>query len=129
MRESLISASILVIAFLTSQSNRATRTTYGQNRTVAYYVDPDFRGISGGSAQAPWKTLDQSAWPIINAKLDSSDVTVYCSARNAGSDTEQVYGATGEIDLNNRTNTSGSMLTFDGRSVFNADDANPRWQS
>jgi hypothetical protein len=94
---------------------------------TTFYVDPDYTGSpKDGSAAHPWSTLDSTAWSAINSTLTSNDVTIYFSARDAGSDVSDVYGAPGEIDLNNR-NSSTHFLTLDGHSMYNTSDASPSW--
>ena len=54
--------------------------------------------------------------------LISGDVTVYLSARNAGSDTNQAS----PVELNlRRTNTSSNLLILDGISQYNTNDSTP----
>ena len=91
---------------------------------AVYYVDPDWTGAQTGAPATPWTSLTASAWTTINAALASDDVTVYFSARQAGSDTSQT--TTTELDVN-RTNTSTHVLTLDGMSFYNTNDASPSW--
>lgn len=94
-----------------------------------FYIEPDFAGsIQDGSAAHPWTGLDpypnHPAWTAINNALATSDVTVYFSARNAGSDTNQIsYEG---VNLA-RTNTSGNRLIVDGMSKCNTNDTSPAW--
>src|SRR5712691_11129861 len=55
-----------------------------------YYLDPDYTGTHDGTQSQPFSTLDGSAWSTINAALTTDKVTLYCSARKAGADTNQV---------------------------------------
>lgn len=90
-----------------------------------YYVDPDYAGTRTGSASQPWQSLaDSGAWTTINSTLASDDITIYYSARNAGSDTNQK--STTAIDIY-RTDTSTHVLTLDGISQYNTNDASPSW--
>src|SRR6266550_456919 len=83
---------------------------------TTYYVDPDYTGTPrNGNAASPWQSLEDTVtnnpWNTINAALISGDVTVYLSARNAGSDTNQAS----PVELNlRRTNTSSNLLILDG---------------
>lgn len=94
-----------------------------------FYVDPDYPGTGNGSMSAPWKSLDgsaTSAWSAINAALTSSDVTVYFSAREAASDTDE--SSTKRISIR-RTDSSSHRLTLDGMSKYNKNDSSPLWAS
>jgi hypothetical protein len=96
--------------------------------SAEYYVDPDYAGAAkNGSASNPWNSIGSSQWSTINADLASGNVTIYFSAREASSDTDDDYGSS-EIDLNNKTQDAFT-LTFDGRSKYNTNDANPTWQN
>lgn len=99
---------------------------------TSYYVDPDYAGgTRTGSASQPWQsltdTVSNTPWAVISGALATSDVTVYFSARDAGADTDDVYGLSSDIDLTNRTDTSAHRLTLDGRSKYNSDDSSPNW--
>lgn len=99
-----------------------------------FYVDSDWTGTKSGTASRPFSTLDTSAWSTINTALASGDVTVYFSAREAGSDTNDYYDTAGnrtqrEIDLNKRTDSSSNRLTFDGKSFYNTSDSSPSWSA
>ena len=91
-----------------------------------YYVDPDYPGSnSDGSAQKPWIRLDQTTqWNVINNALNSSNVTVYFSAREANKDACQ--SSTNQISIL-RTDNSTNRITLDGMSKYNANDTNPSW--
>src|SRR5262249_43070998 len=65
-----------------------------------------------------------SAWATINTALASDDVTVYFSARNASSNTNQA--STTPLNVA-RTDNSTHVLTLDGISQYNANDAAPSW--
>ena len=94
-----------------------------------FYVDPDYAGSpKNGSAARPWSSLGGTEWAAINNALTSRDVIVYFSARKASSDTDQVYGAPSEIDINNKT-TNSFRLTLDGHSKYNTNDSAPSWQN
>jgi hypothetical protein len=96
-------------------------SSVGHGRTTAalteFYVDPDFAGsIQDGQAATPWSYLgggSSTAWAAINSALDAGDVTIYFSARQAGSDTNET--AAWELYLY-RTNSSSYRLTLDGMS-------------
>ena len=93
---------------------------------TTYYVDPDCNG-GNGSASAPWSNLNSlntTAWNTINSALASDDVTVYFSAREAGSDIDEV--STTRIAIR-RTDTSTHRLTLDGMSKYNTNNTNPSW--
>jgi Right handed beta helix region len=118
-----IVVSLIFLSFISFFSQAVVAET-------VFYVDPDYTGSTqDGSAVSPWFSLDSAAWGVINNSLNSQNVTVFFSARKAASDTDQVYGAPSEIDLNKRTNTSSFMLTFDGHSMYNTNPASPNWQS
>lgn len=89
-----------------------------------YYVDPDWTGTKTGAAATPWSTLDASAWTTINAALESADVTVYYSAREAGSDANET--TTTPITVS-RTAASTRRLVLDGRARYNTSDSAPAW--
>lgn len=97
---------------------------------TTYYVDSDWTGTQSGTQAQPWKTVN---WTTVNTSLASSDVTVYFSARKAGSDTDQMYSASGSttvpdsLDGTSKTDSSGHVLTLDGSSFYNTSDATPSW--
>ena len=92
-----------------------------------YYVDATYTGSTkDGSAGRPWTNIGTTQWQTLNNNLASSDVTVYFSARTAGSDTGDSYNNNFNIY---RTDTSSHRLTLDGMSYYNTDDANPSWVS
>src|SRR5437016_8158230 len=92
---------------------------------TTYYVDPNWGGTQSGSASQPWNDVNGlSKWNTINASLANDDVTVYFSARNAGSDTN-VATTTG-IGLD-RTDTGTHRLTLDGMSKYNTSEVTPSW--
>jgi hypothetical protein len=105
---------------------------YGRTQAILteFYVDPDFAGpVQDGQAATPWSYLgggSSSAWAAINSALGAGDVTIYFSARQAGSDTNET--ATWELYLY-RTNASSYRLTLDGMTRYNANDLNPSWLS
>ncbi len=88
-----------------------------------FYVDPDWAGTQSGAASEPWVSLDNS-WSAIDNALANDDVTIYFSAREAGSDTEEV--STSSIKLE-RTDNSTNILTLDGMSKYNTSDSSPSW--
>lgn len=98
-----------------------------------FYVDSDC-SESGATGQSgnPWQYMGQ-AWSTVNAALASDDVTIYFSAREAGSDTSDKYYRYSDpenprgIDLENRTDTSNHTLIFDGRTKYNTNDSSPSW--
>src|SRR5215471_8149043 len=72
---------LVIIALLLAAAPAGALTTY--------YVDPDWGGSQTGAALTPWTSLTYSAWATINTALASDDVTVYFSASNASSNTNQ----------------------------------------
>lgn len=92
-----------------------------------YYLDPDWAGTESGTQAQPFASLSASAWSTINTALATDDVTLYCSAREAGSDTNEVWGAT--INITSKTANPSFTLTFDGRSKYNTDDTTPSWSA
>ena len=95
---------------------------------AVFYLDPDVSGGTQVGTQAnPFNTLDASAWMIINHALAIDDVTVYCSARNAGTDTNQLWNA--QVDLTRKTPNPTGTLTFDGKSFWNSSDTTPNWSA
>lgn len=102
-----------------------------QLHTTTYYVDSDWTGTQSGTAAQPFRTIT-AQWATINTALASADVTIYFSARQAASDTEQIYSSTGSlppdgIDTFNRTDNTAHVLTFNGRSFYNTSDSAPSW--
>lgn len=93
---------------------------------VEFYVDPDYAGTGNGSAAYPWTSLDNSAWITINNALQTGEVTVYFSAREANTDTPE--RTTTPLNIL-RTNTSTFRFTVDGMSKYNTDDATPSWST
>jgi len=93
---------------------------------TSYYVDPDFGGSATGAAATPWTSLTAGAGTTINPALASDDVTVFFSARAAGSDIHET--TTTQIQLK-RTDTGTKRLTLDGMSQYNTDDATPSWSA
>src|SRR5205823_13294631 len=94
-----------------------------------YYVDPDYTGgTRNGNASNPWHSLNDTVtntpWTVINNSLASGSVTVYFSARNAASNTNQT--ATDELVMQ-RTNGSANVLTLDGISQYNTNVSAPSW--
>src|SRR5262249_7760942 len=65
----------------------------GTAALTEFYVDPDFAGpVQNGQAATPWSALGGGsgpAWAAINQALQSGDVTVFFSARQASSDTNE----------------------------------------
>ncbi len=92
---------------------------------TTFYVDPDWAGSRQGTAAQPWSSLgDSGAWTAIDNALASGDVTVYFSAREADSDTNERTSTPLQVQ---RTSTSAYRLTLDGESKYNANDASPSW--
>lgn len=89
-----------------------------------FYVDPDWSGSPNGTAQAPFRWLDQSAWDAINAALAGDSVRVYFSARQADRDVNQSSDRALAIL---RADLGQNSLTLDGKSKYNANDSNPSW--
>ena len=99
-----------------------------------FYVDSDWNGAQSGTTAQPWKSLSGSAWTSVNNALANGDVTVYFSAREASSNVDDIYDTNGDgnqdgIDLTNRNDKSGSVLTLDGNATYNTSDTSPNWAS
>jgi hypothetical protein len=101
---------------------------------TAFFVDPTFtgNGTGNGSEGAPWKTLVEDGnpafkeqWAAINRELAGQSVTIYFSARQAQRDVPEEMVGSLRVE---RTDKSNHRLTIDGMSVWNADDAKPRWR-
>src|SRR5256714_1834730 len=106
----------------------------GLRAATTFYLDSDWTGTPNGTASQPWKSLSLDAWSQINSALATGDVTVYFSAREASSDTDDLYDIDGDrvqdiIDLNFRTNAGNSVLTLDGNSMYNTSDTTPQWRA
>ena len=87
----------------------------GLRAATTFYVDSDWTGMPNGTASQPWKSLSSDAWSGINSALATGDVTVYFSAREASSDTDDLYDIDGDrvqdiIDLNFRTDAGSGVL-------------------
>ena len=95
---------------------------------TVFYLDPDVSGGTHVGTQAnPFNTLGTAEWAIVNNALALDNVTVYCSARNAGTDTNQIWNYL--IDITRKTPAPPFTLTFDGRSQWNSNDATPNWSA
>jgi hypothetical protein len=99
----------------------------GQSSSASFYVDPTYTGaVRNGQAATPWKSLgdiiNNTPWTVVNAALATQDVTIYFSARNATTNTDDYSGAI--IDVNRRV-SSTHVLTFNGRSLYNTSDTAP----
>jgi len=81
---------------------------------TAFYLDPAVAAGGAGTQASPWKGITGN-WPTVNAALATGDVTVYCSARQASSDTNSQWAEA--VDLTPKANSS-FRLTFDGRSFW-----------
>lgn len=92
----------------------------------AYYVDPDWSGTSSGAPSAPWTSLASAEWATINAALETGDVTVFFSAREAGADVDESTTVALAVL---RSSGSPYRLTLDGSSQYNANDTSPSWSS
>jgi hypothetical protein len=99
---------------------------YEFSSKVEYYVDPDVAGGGDGSPSNPWTSLGGSQWSVINNALISDDVTVYFSAREASSDTDETTSTQITIE---RSGGSSHRVTMDGMSKYNTDDSNPSWSA
>ena len=111
-----------------------TFAAFSARAATTFYLDSDWNGTQSGTASQPWKYLSSSAWSSINSALGSGDVTVYFSAREASSDTDDVYDTNGDgaqdgIDLTLRTDPGSGVLTLDGNSKYNTSDSSPNWVS
>lgn len=95
-----------------------------------FYVDGDWNGAQNGTPSQPWKLVN---WGIINSSLANGPVTVYFSAREANSDTDDKYdngtGTALTLDCNGRTSTSPNRLTLSANEKWNTSDTSPSWQS
>ncbi len=114
---------LAVVLVLLSVGQLATRSQ--SPAAVVYYVDPDWPGEATGAAETPWTRLDRSAWQAINEALATAGVTVYFSAREADSHTNET--TTDRIEIL-RTDTSTHRITLDGMSKYNASDTAPSWR-
>jgi len=92
-----------------------------------YYLDPDWTGTQSGTQSQPFALFTSGAWSTINAALATGDVTVYLSARAAGSDTDDILSAT--IDMTNKTPNPTGTLTLNGHSFYNTNDSTPSWSA
>lgn len=93
-----------------------------------FYVDANFAGSSrNGGSSNPWQSLnDNGAWNAINSALANGPVTVYFSARQPSSNSNEVTTIPLSIS---RINTSSNMLTLDGISQYNTNTSSPSWAS
>lgn len=89
-----------------------------------FYVDPDWTGSATGATSTPWTSLTTSAWTTINNALAADDVTVFFSARESVSDTNEATTLSYTIQ---RTDTSIHRLVLDGMTKYNSNDSNPAW--
>ena len=93
-----------------------------------FYLDPDVTGGTHvGTRANPFKDINGAAWTIINNALATDNVTIVCSARNAGSDTNQLW--INFLDVTQKTPAPAFTLTFDGHSQWNSNDTIPSWQA
>ena len=97
--------------------------------TTTNYVDGDWTGTQSGTAAQPWQTVN---WTTINTELASGPVIIYFSAREATSISDDKYDTSGNgvqkaVSLELRTDTSANLLTIDGKSYYNTNDAAPVW--
>ncbi len=81
---------------------------------------------------APFKYLDENAWNIINGSLTNENVIVFLSSREASMDQDEVYdrdsdGISHEIDVCYKDPKAFFTLTFDGKSIYNANGNKPKW--
>ena len=100
-----------------------------QGQAADFYVDPDYAGgTRNGTTANPWQSLADTAtnnpWSAINGALASGAVTVYFSAREAESDTNEISYVGIAIS---RTDSSSNRLILDGMSRYNTSDSNPGW--
>jgi hypothetical protein len=106
-------------------------TVFPESSQTSFYVDPTYSGSSSdGSASRPWKSLSRTAssaeWSAINAALANDNVIVYFSARMASVDIAEIEQHS--IDIW-RTDRTAHILTLDGVSKYNTNDATPSWTS
>lgn len=113
---------IVILFFLITISGLAADSTY--------YVDGDWTGTESGTQSQPWQTIN---WTTVNTSLSSGNVTIYLSAREAGSDTDDSYdngtGTPIEIDCNGRTDSGANRLTISGNEFYNSNDSTPSWSA
>jgi hypothetical protein len=98
---------------------------------TCYYLDPDVStGTHAGTQANPFQTQAQM-WTAANTQLSAgNDVYVYCSARAAGSDTDQSWPGTVQIYQKVNTGTGDlHRFTLDGNSLYNSNDASPSWST
>lgn len=117
--------------------------------TNAFFVDPSYTGsTANGQAATPWKSLSShdtdftAKWNTIRSALASNHVIIYFSARQAGSDTAEVYtinNANGAVLVERACRTRSELctdpddttvpnqLTLDGMSKYNTNDTTPSW--
>lgn len=95
-----------------------------------YYLDPDISGGTHVGTQAnPFSTLTATQWSTINTALGTKDVILYCSARSASSDTDQVTSLDVEGWRRTANSSNGHRFTMDGNSWWNSSDATPNWSA
>lgn len=93
--------------------------------TTLYYVDPNHTaGSPAGTAANPWTSFGSSQMATVDAELATNPVTVYFSARAYGSDTNST--STTALTCA-RNDTSSNLLTIDGMSKWNTNQASPSW--
>ena len=90
-----------------------------------YYLDPDWTGTQSGTQAQPFASFSAGNWSTINAALATDDVTVYLSARDAGTDMDDDLNAA--IEMTSKTANPVGTLTINGRSFYNTDDSSPIW--
>jgi hypothetical protein len=129
LRSSITRSFCLVILLACFLSGEAHATT-------EFYVDPtSTNSRRNGSGANPWCVLNPGAWSAINSALAGDDVVIYFSARQAGSEVDEIYasacgGSTPtDIDTARRTDVSPHRLTLDGISFYNTNDASPSWSA
>lgn len=116
---------IMIQAVVSSPMSARAADTEDTSKASEFYVDPDFSGDADGSATRPWTRLQSGQWAIINNELAHGNVTVYFSAREADSDSDDI-SPDGFVVA--RTDTSRNRLTLDGMSRYNTSDALPAWK-
>jgi len=91
---------------------------------TTYYLDPDWTGTQNGTQAQPWNGVSVH-WSAINTALASGDVTVYLSARDASTDTDDVLSE--NIQISNKTANPTGTLIIVGNRFYNTSDATPNW--
>jgi hypothetical protein len=112
-------ALIIVVMILTCLPRIAEAQT-------TYYLDPDWTGTKSGTQSQPFASIN-AQWSTINTALASGNVTIYLSARDAGSDTDDVLAES--VDLTSKTANPTGTLILIGNQFYNTNDSTPSWSA